>query len=415
MAQSGHSGLEGQLAVSWPAVDTQTVAWATNPDQRNAAGRRPSQKDRMLTEITVEIPHHIAAAPLPLSQEAARASEEAAHSIALLDGRAVSLSGLSDLLVRSETVASSKVEHIYADVTDIARASIGADAGEQARRTVAAATAMQSLVHEGVTNDSILAAHAELMDGDLLEGDWAGRYRQQQNWIGGSDFSPADAIHIPPPAALVQGLMDDLVAFAGRADISAIAQSALAHAQFEAIHPFTDGNGRVGRAIIGSILRTRGITRSATVPIAAVMLANVDTYFERLTAYRDGDAQGMIVYLSESATTASDAAMVSADRLAALPVEWADKVKPRKGSSAGKLLDALLQTPILDAEKAARITGAVPNRTYDALAQLVGAGVLTELTGHTRNRVWLAQDVMDELSELEDRIGRRAVPSSRWR
>lgn len=400
---------------AWPTVATQTVPWMTNPDQRNTAGRRPSQRDRLLTAIDVEIPQRIAARSLPLSQEAARVAEEAAHSIALLEGCAVSLGGLSDLLVRSETVASSKVEHIYADVTDIARASIGAEAGEGARRTVAAAAAMLSLVHEGVSRSAVLAAHAALMSGEPLEGEWAGRYREQQNWIGGSDFSPVGAIHIPPPPALVGELMDDLIAFARRADISAIAQSAVAHAQFEAIHPFTDGNGRVGRAIIGAILRGRGVTRSATVPIAAVMLADIDSYFERLTAYRAGDAQGMIIYLAQSARTASEAALVSADRLAALPAEWAEKVRPRKGSSAAKLLSALLETPILDADRATGITGAAASKTYDALDNLVEAGVLSELTGRQRNRIWLAEDVMDELAELEERIGRRVVPSARWR
>src|SRR5690606_35049653 len=134
---------------------------------------------------------------------------------------------------------------------------------------------------------------------------FAGRYRTQQNWIGGSDFSPLDAVHIPPPTALVQPLMDDLLSFAQRDDVSALAQAAIAHGQFEAIHPFTDGNGRVGRALISALLRRRGVARAATVPIAAAMLADVDTYFKHLRDYRSGDAQGLVTYVARSALTAA--------------------------------------------------------------------------------------------------------------
>ncbi|MGM7696581.1 Fic family protein [Microbacterium sp. A84] len=407
-----------QLAMPWPACDKQSVSWATNPDQRNLAGRRPSKRDRELTQVDVEVPAFIADEPLPLSQNAALASEEAVRAIAALDGRASDLGGLSDLLARTETVASSKVEHIYADIQDIARASIGGEAGEQARRTVAASAAMRALVDSAavghITGEALLTAHDQLLTGDLLEGGFAGRYRMQQNWIGGSDFSPLDAAHIPPPPLMVQPLMDDMLRFVARDDISAIGQAAVAHGQFEAIHPFTDGNGRVGRALIGAVLRRRGISRSATVPIAAAMLADVDIYFEHLRSYRHGDAQGLVEYVARSAHTAAIASLASADRLAALPDEWRERVRPRRGSSAATLLNKLAIRPVLDASIATAATGSTLARTYDALDQLTEAGVLEEITGHSRNRVWLAVDIMDELGELEQRIGLRSKPSSKW-
>ena len=208
--------------------------------------------------------------------------------------------------------------------------------------------------------------------------------------------------------------MGDVVTFANRDDLSIIGQAAVVHAEFESIHPFTDGNGRVGRALIGAVLRRRRATRSVTVPIAAAMLSDVDAYFDRLKGYRGGDVDAMVSYVAEAAISAAEAAQVSADHLSLLPHMWQAKVKPRARSSANKLIDGLLQVPILDLRRAQAVTSSTPIRTLEAIARLVDDGVLEEITGHGRNRVWVAPDVMTELSELEERIGLRAKPSQHW-
>ncbi|MEQ6901086.1 Fic family protein [Nocardioides sp. YIM 152588] len=370
--------------------------------------------------MEVEVPAAIAGLRLDLQPATLRAGEEASRAVADLEGRAHHLSGIGDLLVRTESVASSKIEHVYADLDDIARASLGADAGAAARRTVAASRAVRALsaATDGgapLTERAILGAHRELLRDDRVEGAHAGRYRRVQNWIGGSDFTPRGAIHVPPPHDLVEPLMRDLVAFANRGDLGGVPQPAIAHAQFEAIHPFTDGNGRVGRAIIGAVLRRRGVTRSVTVPIAAAMLADVDAHFDRLDAYRAGDPDPIVAHLAESAIAAAGAAAVSADHLASLPTVWRQAVPARRGSSVDRLLAGLLDHPILDIALAREVSGSTPIRTYEALDRLTDAGVLDEITGRGRNRVWVAADVMAELGELERRIGLRAKPSDRWR
>lgn len=417
--EQGPPGLHPAPAHGWPQVTVATRPWRTNPDLRGPNGARPNQADRALREIEVEIPALIADCTPPLSPETVTACEDAAGEVSSLESRATHLSGLGDLLVRTEAVASSKIEHIYADLDDIARASLGEDAGERARSTVAASLALRALTEScddgrPLTEDALLTAHHELLHEDLLEHQWAGRYRAQQNWIGGSDLSPRTAVHIPPPPEHVTPLMDDLVAFANRDDLSAIAQAAVAHAQFESIHPFTDGNGRVGRALIGAVLRRRGVTRKVTVPVAAAMLADVDAYFDRLKDYQKGDGDALVGYVARSAVTAAEAAKVSADRLGALPNQWRDRVRPRKKSSTDVLLDRLLETPILDFGRARAMLSTAPNRIYDALDRLTEHNVLVEITGHGRNRIWVASDVLTELSNLEERIGVRSRPSQRW-
>jgi Fic family protein len=401
---------------AWPPVSTEERPWRTNPDLRGPDGARPNHRERMLSSITVTIPADLADLTPQLASATVALAEDAAQRITALESRADHLGGLGELLVRAEAVASSKIEHIYAEMDDIARATIGEAAGEKARRTVAAGLALTDLTDScsdgaPLTEAAILSAHHKLLADDRLEGARAGRYREQQNWIGGSDLSPLGAVHIPPPPGLVPDLMADLLRFANRKDLSAIAQAAIVHAQFETIHPFTDGNGRVGRGLIGAILRRRGLTRAVTVPVAAAMLADVDRYFDQLGAYRAGDVETMIAYVAGSATTAAEASVESADRLAELPARWADAVKARRGSSARALVEGLLQNPILDIHRASASTGSTKIRTYEAIDRLQAAGVLDEITGARRNRIWVAGDVMTELRALEERIGRRSRPS----
>lgn len=404
---------------SWPSVEHQTLPWTTNPDLVGPDGARPKRVERMMTSIVAQVPASIAAKTVHLSPGTVALLEGAAVALATLQARAEQLSGLGELLVRTEAMATSKIERIYADMDELARASVGAKAVDSAMSTFAAAQALTALTNSTnggrpLTQAAILEAHRQLLGNDPAERDHAGEYRTVQNWIGGSDLTPYGSQHVPPPPSHVTGLMEDLVAFANRDDLSGIAQAAIAHAQFEAVHPFADGNGRVGRGLIGAVLRRRGLTRSVTVPAAAAMLADVDTYFDHLRGYREGDADSMVAYLARASIGAAEAAEEAADHLAELPAQWRDRVQPRRGSAAQKLLDGLLSVPILDAERAKHLTGASPARTYEALDRLTDARVLAEISHGSRNRIWVASDVMTEVRELEDRIGVRTKPSKRW-
>ncbi|WNM24313.1 Fic family protein [Demequina capsici] len=298
----------------------------------------------MLTEITVEIPAHIAQQPVTLPTSLTAELEHAVAAIARIESRSEHLGGLGELLVRSEAVASSKIEHVYSTLDDIARASVDADVAAGGRSTVAASRALTALTdscaHAPLTHDASLEAHQRLLDGDLREAQFAGKYRPMQNWIGGSDLSPRDAVHVPPPAANVRPLMDDLLAFHSRTDMPAVAQCT---------------------------------------------------------------------------STAAEAALESADHLAAMPAAWHEKITARRGSASRTLVDGLLSSPVLDIGRAEKVARASRRRAYEALDHLTDAGVLEEITGSARSRVWVASDVMDELGELEDRIGHRCMPSTEWR
>ncbi|WP_225345682.1 Fic family protein [Mycobacterium avium] len=341
-----------------------------------------------------------------------RVHEDAIVAVARLEaGFGEHLAPLADFLLRSESVASSRIEHVDAGWRAFAKAVAGGRASDEAQSQLAATRALAAMVEAAgagpITLGGVLEAHRLLMSPDCYAAAEGGALRTVQNWIGGSDYTPLDALYVAPPPELVAVLMTDLLAFANRTDLPIVAQAAIAHAQFLSIHPFTDGNGRLGRALISATLRRRGLTRRVTVPLASVMLADTSRYFDELTAYRRGDADSFVRYVSEAAVIACSAAEQSAARLSALPDRWRSAARPRANSADEKLVDRLLATPILNAATAFEITGTSEPSTYKALDRLTEAGVLDVVSASRRNRIWAARDVLLELDALSAAIGRR--------
>ncbi|CAN0433069.1 unnamed protein product, partial [Phaeothamnion confervicola] len=229
-------------------------------------------------------------------------------------------------------------------------------------------------------------------------------------WIGGSNYSPRNALYVPPPPELVEEYMDDLVRFANRTNLPALAQAAIAHAQFESIHPFTDGNGRVGRALAGAVIRQRGVARRVVVPIASALVARRDEYFETLNRYRDGDAEPIIRAFARSSIVAAEEASVTAERLVVMPQQWAEATaSPRAGSAPAALLASLPSSPVFTADDIESRLGLSTPATYRAIERLANAGVIRPLTSRTRNQIWGTGDLLDELEDLGVRIGARSA------
>lgn len=226
-----------------------------------------------------------------------------------------------------------------------------------------------------------------------------------QNWIGGSDYSPRGALYVPPPPDTVGDYMRDLVDFANRADMPALLQAALAHAQFESIHPFTDGNGRIGRALINTVLRRRGTTTHVVIPLASALVARRDTYFEVLNRYRDGEVGPLITTFAESARIAASESHITAIRLGEIPAEWRESIgRVRRGGAPDKILDLLLSRPVVSAEELVSLVDAPRSSVFSAINRLRDAGVLHPLTDRMRDQVWGATAILDELQDLGVRI-----------
>ena len=211
------------------------------------------------------------------------------------------LAPLARLLLRTESIASSKVEGLQMGVRDLARAEARMEA--RGRRS---ATAAEIVANIGAMETAVAAAAAASPFGEpelvaihrrLMEHDpgsrIAGRFRSGQNWIGGNDYNPCGAEFVPPPVDELPRLLDDLYAALNDDLLPPLVQAALVHAQFETIHPFDDGNGRTGRALVHVILRRRGVAPDYVPPISVVLAADRDAYLAGLTDFRAGSGKQM--------------------------------------------------------------------------------------------------------------------------
>jgi Fic family protein len=400
---------EREPGSAWPPHTHERRPW----QQTRRGGTR---EDRMLREIEVALPPHIADTKLLVDAALAADMESAMREIAALDNtHGPNLRALGTLLLRTESVASSKIESVEASLDDYARALHGIKSNASAVSMVATTEALDAMIADveergRVELDAITAAHKALMHGESGEADHAGKLREEQNWIGGSDDSPRGALYIPPPWEAVRAYLDDLMTFANRDDLPVLVQAAITHAQFESIHPFTDGNGRIGRALINTVLRRRRATTRVVVPLASALVAHRDRYFDLLNAYRHGDTGPLIASFAESSRVAASESRVTAARLADIPAEWAELTGTvRKGSAAARLLEILPSRPILSAEDATEALKAPTSRVYPAIERLREAGVLRPLTDRKRDQIWGAGLVLDELDDLGVRIARAAI------
>ena len=388
----------------WPACTFTSVPWR----QQVRAG---SKADRMVRSIKVCNPPEIANRMLMLDSELASRSESATNAISSLDGAyGKTLKSLDRLLIRAESISSSKIENLHATSEEYARALYGNNSNSSAVAMVAGTNALTVLVAsvssgKPITESALKKAHYTLMKDVPREIDWAGKYRLVQNWIAGSDHSPIGAIFIPPPPENVGGLMQDLLIFANRDDVPVLVQAAVAHAQFETIHPFTDGNGRIGRALVNVILRRRGVTTRVVVPIASFLVANKSAYFADLNKYREGHLQSLLSRFISAANISSVEADKTAATLDKLSEIWRKQIGIiRTGSSTSQLLDRLTAIPVFSAEELVGVIGKNPSSIYNAISKLNNVGILEPLSDRRRNQIWGAVDVLQELEELDSRI-----------
>jgi len=323
------------------------------------------------------------------------------------------LAPLARLLLRTESIASSKVEGLQVDARQLARAEVKARTGERvapsARQAIGNVDAMQLAVDETaraerITIDHLTAIHARLMAPSHNPA-IAGRLRTSQNWIGGNDYNPCGADFVPPPPEHIKPLLDDLCAAIDEESLPPLVQAAIVHAQFETIHPFDDGNGRVGRALVHVILRRRGLARAYVPPISVALAARRDRYIEGLTLYRMGEISR---WVEQFAAATAHATGLAAEYLVAvrhLIAEWRRRLEsfaaPRADAAAWALIDILPGRPIITSGIAQAETGRAKSAVHHAIAQLVVAGVLEPLSTSKRNRAWEASGLLDLLEGLE--------------
>lgn len=326
---------------------------------------------------------------------------------AMFDGE---FAPLSAVLLRTESASSSQIENITVGAKALSLADVGlAKFGSNARLVQANVEAMNRALEltGNLTPDHILAVHEALMHGQGRTD--PGQFRSQQVWIGGTDYSPHKTEFVPPQESRIEESIRDLCAFSERTDLPLLTQAAIAHAQFETIHPFNDGNGRAGRALVHVMLRNAGATTRTTIPVSAGLLSDTGAYYDALTTYRNGDPNPIIEEFSRAAFAAVRNGQQLAAELKTLHDGWAKSLRARKDAVAWRVLPFLLRQPSLTSKLLQETMKVTQPAADNALRQLQEAGALSKPRtvhgeGQKRNVVWQATEVLETL----DRFGERA-------
>ena len=401
------------------------ASFETRRWQGDAAGL--TRRDRRPCDYEVYLPDPLAGRTFSLDGDVAADVSDAEAALLRLNTSGSALAGaeaLARLLLRAESVASSRIEGLVIGGRRLLRADAARRMGEVPNDTTAVEVlgniaAMVWGVEsvgpgEQITVEVLLEVHRRLLAGTNIA-EHGGRIRTVQNWIGGSDYNPCSAEFVPPPPEVVTTLLEDLCAFCNEDSLPALAQASIAHAQFETIHPFVDGNGRAGRALVHLVLRRRGYGVLVLPPVSLVLAARSADYIDGLTGTRYKGAPGSnsaraginrwIAFFASACGQAAEHASRFDAEVRALQSTWRHRVGPARRDSAARLLiEALPAAPVLTVATAAELI----DRSFPAASQgiqrLVEAGVLAQVTVGRRNRAFEAPELIEAFNSLEQRV-----------
>ena len=335
---------------------------------------------------------------LDLGESQVRATERAAVAVRSVDRSLPTASELLlRLLVRHEGVASSEIEGLREPLVSVLaaeRTDADGDSGWIADNLAVIDAALES-AHRPLTVEVLHGWHRRLMRHSGMDSDLIGVWRPRVGWVGGS--SPLDAAYVPPPPNEIPLLMDDLIAFANDGDtgLDPISQAAILHAQFEAIHPYADGNGRLGRALISRHLRRADLTRRSTVPVSVVIRRDPGGYLSGLHNFQRGASDDWVGWFAETVLKGAAVTEHLIDTAHRVTEAWSERLSGLRADSAAlALLPQLIGYPVLSAVDAAELLGISKVAARNALRSLADHGILEPVEAPTpgvgRNRNWYA-------------------------
>ncbi len=403
---SGKRGrVDNPLTISWPSIGSEDVVWDVQP----RAGMTRRERAMIGRTYRAAITAPIADLDPILSAQSLAAADEAAAALARFDEQmGHRLAPYAAILLRSEAASSSRIEGISSGARAVMEAEVTGGGRGNAAEVYANTLALRAALDcaDGVTDDSIRMMHRHLLG--TAAPDIAGHWRDEQVWIG-ADNSPQTADFVPPAPQRVPAALADLFAYTEREDWPVVAQVAVAHAQFETIHPFTDGNGRVGRALMHVMLRDKGVTRNAAVPVSSGLLVRQSSYVAALTSYRAGDPDAIVMEVSRACLEAAEHGRNLVEATAAIRQRWAHEMRSvRADSAAHRLADGLIGQPVVTVKEVREILGTKDN-VHRHIDTLVARGVLVPGQDYrTRNLTWRAPDVLDALDNYSEAVGRRS-------
>ena len=352
--------------------------------------------------------------PLELDGPMQQALESAALSLGRLDGISTILPDRALFIgafVRKEAVVSSQIEGAQSSLSDLFLLELDEAPGAPIDDTREVLNYVAALDHglrrlrEGfpLSNRLIREIHSLLLSSGRGSSMAPGEFRRSQNWIGGT--RPGNAAFVPPPHLAVHDCMSHLERFlhADGDGLTVLLRVGLAHVQFETIHPFLDGNGRVGRLLIALQLCHAGVLREPLLYLSLHFKAHRGTYYRLLNEIRHtGDWEAWLRFFLEGIRSTAESAVSTAKRLSEIFRRNENKITAvagRRAGSAVRLHQALKRRPILSIPRAARETKLSYPAAASATQVLVENGIAREITNRVRGRLFAYDEYLDVLSE----------------
>jgi Fic family protein len=340
--------------------------------------------------------------PLEVTPELRALADQAILELGRLDGIASVLPDTGLFLytyVRKEAVLSSQIEGTQSSLSDLLLFEVEGAPGapiEDVREVSNYVSAMEHGLRRlrsgfPLSNRLFREMHSRLLAKSRGSEKSPGEFRRSQNWIGGA--RPARAVFVPPPPDRVADCMGHLEKFLNDQPehTPALGKAALAHAQFETIHPFLDGNGRLGRLLITLLLCHDKVLREPMLYLSLYFKQNRREYYDLLGQIRtDGDWERWVAFFLNAVVSTAGEAVSTANRLSSLVRRDRDEVRAigRVAGSALRVLDLLVRRPVASIPVTCDETGLAPNTVAKVMAKLAEAGLVKEVTGRRRNRVF---------------------------
>lgn len=390
-----------------------------NPENTYGLSRKDRAPGKYLAYVPDELPVELPA----LSSEAQQASEDALAVLARADER-IGRDGryLHHLLIRSESISSSWIEGNRVSPKKLAIAEILQRGTPVALDVVSNVQATeQAIATLSDAQRPITVSDLEDLQ-HVIEPRLERGIRRVQNWVGGSGWSPLRADFVPPPPSEVKRLTQNLAQFISATQGNPVVRAAIAHAQFETIHPFIDGNGRTGRALIHTVLKRADALRNTIIPISTVFAGDTDAYIAGLTDFRSQPqlVDSWVMSFSRACEIAAENAIALSSEVSWLNRDLWDHlliyrratgmspVIPRRDSTVAKIFGRLPEEPVLTADGVAEKFSVSPAAAHRALVHLSEARILKKTKDPSGRRIcWSADDYLSlvALSERSNRIG----------
>lgn len=385
-------------ANQWPPISRETQQWMRDPDELALLPK--SARRRMLPTYEASIPHLIANRDVILSPQLTARVSDLLVSIARFDGEQTQRGyDLPALLLRSESSASSQIEHLTSSVRNVALAELADESPQNARLIAGNVAAMRKALasQDEITVDSIRDVHRILINWSGES--FGGELRREQVWVGGTPYSPHGAHYVPPTWQRVPEYLDDIVAFISRENVDPIVQAAVAHAQFETVHPFIDGNGRTGRVLLHKILRRSGVLLHVTLPLSAGLLHNVDAYMKSLEAYQEGNPIAVVEQLVDALELSLMVGRLVARNLDGVFAGWRGLMTERANSSIHRLPLVLAEQPVVTVPYVAEKMGITTRAAQNLVSRACEYEILRPLGNRRRGVFYQADELIDVLEE----------------